>query len=171
MKLIDHRMSNIFVISVRKQTISMQREVSIFASWLSLHISDFWTRSWTIHRHMIEMTDHFALHREHVWAFCTTLSLHFGRKAHIIQYGFPQHSCFSVKKAENSANFAAVRVINQTTHHNYPVETRTNTRFTRLYEGFFFYSGLWSYWHCGHSWHIVPASGDNEDDCGEADGM
>jgi hypothetical protein len=31
--------------------------------------------------------------------------------------------------------------------------------------------GLWGYWHCGHSWPIVPASGDNEDDCGEADGM
>jgi hypothetical protein len=30
---------------------------------------------------------------------------------------------------------------------------------------------LWGYWHCGHSWPIVPASGDNEDDCGEADGM
>jgi hypothetical protein len=30
---------------------------------------------------------------------------------------------------------------------------------------------LWStplrcYWHCGHSWPIVPASGDSEDDCG-----
>jgi hypothetical protein len=24
---------------------------------------------------------------------------------------------------------------------------------------------------CGHSWPIVPASGDSEDDCGEADGM
>jgi hypothetical protein len=22
-------------------------------------------------------------------------------------------------------------------------------------------------WHCGHSWPIVPASGDSEDDCGE----
>jgi hypothetical protein len=31
--------------------------------------------------------------------------------------------------------------------------------------------GLGGYWHCGHSWPIVPASGDNEDDCGEADGM
>jgi hypothetical protein len=31
--------------------------------------------------------------------------------------------------------------------------------------------GLWGYWHCGHSWAIVPASGDTEDDCGEADGM
>jgi hypothetical protein len=31
--------------------------------------------------------------------------------------------------------------------------------------------GLWGYWHCGHSWPIVPASGDSEDDCGEADGM
>jgi hypothetical protein len=27
--------------------------------------------------------------------------------------------------------------------------------------------GLWGYWHCGHSWPIVPAS----DDSGEADGM
>jgi hypothetical protein len=26
-------------------------------------------------------------------------------------------------------------------------------------------------WYCGHSWPIVPASGDSEDDCGEADGM
>jgi hypothetical protein len=31
--------------------------------------------------------------------------------------------------------------------------------------------GLLGYWHCGHSWSIVPASGDSEDDCGEADGM
>jgi hypothetical protein len=31
--------------------------------------------------------------------------------------------------------------------------------------------GLWGYWHCGHSWPIVPASGDGEDDCGEADEM
>jgi hypothetical protein len=37
--------------------------------------------------------------------------------------------------------------------------------------GFFFNSGLRGYWHCGHSWPIVPASGDSEDDCGEADGM
>jgi hypothetical protein len=29
----------------------------------------------------------------------------------------------------------------------------------------------WDFWYCGHSWPIVPASGDNEDDCGEADGM
>jgi hypothetical protein len=36
----------------------------------------------------------------------------------------------------------------------------------------FFNSGLWGYWHSGHSWPIVPASGDSEDDdCGEADGM
>jgi hypothetical protein len=35
---------------------------------------------------------------------------------------------------------------------------------------FFFNSGLWGYWHCGHSWPIVPASGDSEDDCREADG-
>jgi hypothetical protein len=31
--------------------------------------------------------------------------------------------------------------------------------------------GLWGYWHCGHSWPIVPASGDSEDGCGEADEM
>jgi hypothetical protein len=35
----------------------------------------------------------------------------------------------------------------------------------------FFYFSFWGYWHCGHSWPIVPASGDSEDDCGEADGM
>jgi hypothetical protein len=35
----------------------------------------------------------------------------------------------------------------------------------------FFLFGLWGYWHCGHSWPIVPASGNSEDDCGEADGM
>jgi hypothetical protein len=35
--------------------------------------------------------------------------------------------------------------------------------------GFLF--GLRGYWHCGHSWPVVPASGDSEDDCGEADGM
>jgi hypothetical protein len=36
---------------------------------------------------------------------------------------------------------------------------------------FFLDSGLWGYWHYGHSWPIVPASGDSEDDCGEADEM
>jgi hypothetical protein len=36
---------------------------------------------------------------------------------------------------------------------------------------FFLNSGLWGYWHCGHSWPIVLASGDSEDDYGEADGM
>jgi hypothetical protein len=28
----------------------------------------------------------------------------------------------------------------------------------------------WVSWYCGHSWPIVPASGDSEEDCGEADG-
>jgi hypothetical protein len=42
---------------------------------------------------------------------------------------------------------------------------------TKIYSPFFFNSGLWGYWHCGHSWPIVPASDDSEDDCGEADGM
>jgi hypothetical protein len=32
-------------------------------------------------------------------------------------------------------------------------------------------SSLWGYWHCCQSWPIVPASGDSEDDCGEAHGM
>jgi hypothetical protein len=36
---------------------------------------------------------------------------------------------------------------------------------------FFCYLVCEGYWHCGHSWPIVPASGDSEDDCGEADGM
>jgi hypothetical protein len=31
--------------------------------------------------------------------------------------------------------------------------------------------GLWAYWHCGLCWPVVPASGDSEDDCAEADGM
>jgi hypothetical protein len=34
-----------------------------------------------------------------------------------------------------------------------------------------FLFGLGGYWHCGHSWPIVPASGESEDDCEEADGM
>jgi hypothetical protein len=36
---------------------------------------------------------------------------------------------------------------------------------------FFLLFGLWDYRHYGHSWPIVPASGDNEDDYGEHDGM
>jgi hypothetical protein len=36
---------------------------------------------------------------------------------------------------------------------------------------FFFCSGLWGYWRCGHSWPIVPASSNSEDDCGEIGGM
>jgi hypothetical protein len=36
---------------------------------------------------------------------------------------------------------------------------------------YFLFIYLGNYWHCGHSWPIVPASGDSEDDCGEADEM
>jgi hypothetical protein len=36
---------------------------------------------------------------------------------------------------------------------------------------FFLNSGLWGYWQYGYSGLIVPASGDSEDDCGEAVGM
>jgi hypothetical protein len=34
---------------------------------------------------------------------------------------------------------------------------------------YFYLFGLWGYCHCGHSWPIMPASDDIEDDCGEAD--
>jgi hypothetical protein len=43
--------------------------------------------------------------------------------------------------------------------------------YSLLYSLSFFLFGFWGYWHCGHSWPIVPASGDSEDDYGEADGM
>jgi hypothetical protein len=48
-----------------------------------------------------------------------------------------------------------------------------STMGTRVHhrEFFFYYCGLCAYLHCGQSWPIVPASGDSEDDCGEADGM
>jgi hypothetical protein len=42
-----------------------------------------------------------------------------------------------------------------------------NYWFARLFLLF----GLGGYWHCGHSWPIALASGDSEDDYGEADGM
>jgi hypothetical protein len=47
------------------------------------------------------------------------------------------------------------------------------SHFAEYSKGFFFFfnSGLWGYCHCGHSWPILSASGDSEDDCGEADGM
>jgi hypothetical protein len=48
-----------------------------------------------------------------------------------------------------------------------PHAARTRTQAAGYYAlGFFL-----GYWHCGHSWPIVQASGDSEDDCGEADGM
>jgi hypothetical protein len=52
-----------------------------------------------------------------------------------------------------------------------PYETYTSGSTIALEFFFFIISGLWGYWHCGQSWPIVPASGDGEDDCGEADGM
>jgi hypothetical protein len=42
--------------------------------------------------------------------------------------------------------------------------------FVCLFFIFYFFVFL-GYLHCGQSWPIVPASGDSEDDCGEADGM
>jgi hypothetical protein len=56
---------------------------------------------------------------------------------------------------------------------NFVWEMRSG-RFKRGYDlEFFFFClyGLWGCWHCGHYWPIVPASGDSEDDCGEADGI
>jgi hypothetical protein len=47
--------------------------------------------------------------------------------------------------------------------------SRNDDGFRRVEAIFLF--GLRGYWHCVHSWTIVPASGDSEDDCGEADGM
>jgi hypothetical protein len=44
-------------------------------------------------------------------------------------------------------------------------------RLVALFIYLFLLFGLGGYWHCGHSWPIVPASGDSEDDYGEADGM
>jgi hypothetical protein len=45
------------------------------------------------------------------------------------------------------------------------------TNFVNQTGFFFLILVLLGYWHCGLSWSIVPASGDSEDDCGEADGM
>jgi hypothetical protein len=58
---------------------------------------------------------------------CLTVldSLHFDFKEREIYSGFPQHSCFCVKKADKSANSVAGGNINRTTHYN-SVETRTN---------------------------------------------
>jgi hypothetical protein len=46
----------------------------------------------------------------------------------------------------------------------------SHAKFKTIVEGFFFF-GLSDYRHCGHSWPIVSASVDNEDDCGEHGGM
>jgi hypothetical protein len=40
----------------------------------------------------------------------------------------------------------------------------------RRHLSFPFFVCVWGYWHCGQSWPIAPASGDSENDCGEADG-
>jgi hypothetical protein len=62
-------------------------------------------------------------------------------------------------------------------HHKIPHDqTRVWTRAAavgsrRLLFYFYCLFRLWGYCHCGHSWSIVPASGDSEDGCGETDGM
>jgi hypothetical protein len=48
--------------------------------------------------------------------------------------------------------------------------------FAASYRDSFFLFVRWDFGYCGHSWPIVPASGDSEGDCsegdcGEADGM
>jgi hypothetical protein len=53
----------------------------------------------------------------------------------------------------------------------YPEPFLSSPYYPFLFSIFYLLFGLWGYWHCGHSWPIVPASGDSEDVCGEADGM
>jgi hypothetical protein len=52
-----------------------------------------------------------------------------------------------------------------------PIPSLVSSIFKLFFIISFYLFGLWGYWHCGHSWPIVPPSGDSEDDCGEADGM
>jgi hypothetical protein len=55
-----------------------------------------------------------------------------------------------------------------------PVNVKKNIKlppFGIIINVIFLLFGLWGYWHCDHSWPIVPASGESEDDCGEVDGM
>jgi hypothetical protein len=60
-------------------------------------------------------------------------SLHFGRIPRIFRDGFPQNSCSSVKKADNSGNFAASGIIKRTHIITHLVETRTNTRWAVMW--------------------------------------
>jgi hypothetical protein len=70
---------------------------------------------------------------------------------------------YEIKKKKNSVALVGKRTISTT---RLPLVGEV------LVQTFaFFLFGFWGYWHCGHSWPIVPASDDNEDDCGEADGM
>jgi hypothetical protein len=67
-----------------------------------------------------------------------------------------------------SASFFPVQDLNQADYNDPPSHERYTSP---LYECIFFLFGLWGYWHCGHSWPIVPASSDSEDDCGVAEKM
>jgi hypothetical protein len=61
--------------------------------------------------------------------------------------------------------------INRINNTNLGNDSNQNNHNNRFILCNFFLFGLWGYWHCGHCSPIVPASGDSEDDCGEADGM
>jgi hypothetical protein len=64
---------------------------------------------------------------------------------------------------------AITRIVKYAEDYDFPM------LFTSYIERLFFhllFFFLLGYWHCGHSsWPVVPASGNSEDDCGEADGM
>jgi hypothetical protein len=73
------------------------------------------------------MANHFALHHEHLFVCLWTLytivlqflhSLYFGCKSRVIHDGFCSTHLFSMKKVNNSVNFAAGGIINCNTNHN-----------------------------------------------------
>jgi hypothetical protein len=90
-----------------------------------------------------------------------------------------QFQCFFVLVCEAIGAAAIPGLLSQPQRHFCPSQNPTwpdpglnpGRRGGMLANIFFIIIGLWGYWHCGHSWPIVPALGDSEDDCGEADGM
>jgi hypothetical protein len=87
----------------------------------------FWSVQYEQDHHSFQVADHFTLHCEHLfthlWTFYTIVlqflhSLDFGPKSCTIYNVFSQHSCLSVKKANDSVNFATGRIISRRTCHN-----------------------------------------------------
>jgi hypothetical protein len=71
-------------------------------------------------------------------------------------FGFQRHMSHPARVSQSRVIWLSLTVENDV---NSLVSVRSRKPF-----------GLWDYRHCGQSWPIVPASGDNEDDCGEHDG-